>query len=91
MLFLISVRPAYINHNLCDLMAQRIFQIACDYEDGNDANALRADPAFKLGVGHKPLDVDCNLASGPTFSRLENAATRKDIYRVAQVFCRSIY
>ena len=62
--------PAYINHNLRDLMAQRIFQIACGYEDGNDANTLRADPIFKLGVGHKPLEEDSNLASAPTFSRL---------------------
>jgi len=78
--------PSYIKHNLRDLLAQRIFQVACAYEDGNDANALRADPMFKLGIGHRPLDEDNDLASAATFSRLENVASTKDIYRIAQAF-----
>jgi hypothetical protein len=41
---------SYIDHSLRDLLAQRIYQMACAYADGNDANALRADPMFKLGV-----------------------------------------
>jgi len=77
---------SYTDHALRDLMAQRIFQISCGYEDGNDSNSLRHDPLFKLGVGRKPLDSDANLASGATLSRLENAATTKDIYRMAQAF-----
>ena len=67
-------------------MAQRIFQVACGYEDGNDANALRADPLFKLGVDRQPLNPDTDLASAPTFSRPENAATTRDIYRLAKAF-----
>ena len=47
--------PSYIDHPLRDLFAQRIFQVACGYEDGNDANALRTDPLFKLGVDRHPL------------------------------------
>ena len=78
--------PSYIDHPLPDLLAQRIFQVACGYEDGNDANSLRHDPVFKLAVGRKPLDVDEGLASAPTFSRLENAATPQNIYRIAQAF-----
>ena len=35
--------PSYLTHSLQDLFAQRIYQIACAYEDGNDANALRTD------------------------------------------------
>jgi len=78
--------PSYIIHELQALFAQRIYQIACAYEDGNDANALRSDPMFKLGLEHRPLDEQADLASAPTFSRLENAASRKDIYRMAQAF-----
>ena len=78
--------PSYITHNLPELFAQRTYQVACAYEDGNDANALRADPVFKLGLDRKPLDADTDLASAPTFSRLENAASTKDIYRLAQAF-----
>mgnify|MGYP001585496107 CR=1 FL=1 len=78
--------PSYVDHPLRDLFAQRVYQIACGYEDGNDANALRRDPVFKLGVDRPPLDGDTDLASAPTFSRLENAATAKDIYRMAKAF-----
>jgi len=78
--------PSYIDHALRDLLAQRIFQVASAYEDGNDANTLRTDPLFKLGVERKPLDADTDLASASTFSRLENAATTKDVYRLAKAF-----
>jgi len=78
--------PSYTDHLLRDLLAQRIYQIACGYEDGNDANTLRKDAMFKLGVDRKPLDPDSDLASAPTFSRLENAATTRDVYRMAQAF-----
>lgn len=78
--------PSYITHDLRALFAQRTYQIACAYEDGNDANALRADPVFKLGLDRKPLDETADLASAPTFSRLENAATPQALYRMAQAF-----
>lgn len=77
---------SYIDHRLNDLLRQRVFQTACGYCDGNDANSLRHDPIFKLAAERAPLDSDNALASGPTFSRLENAMTRKDIYRLAQAF-----
>ena len=47
--------PSYIDHPLRDLLAQRIYQIASGYADGNDANSLRRDPLFKLGVERLPL------------------------------------
>jgi hypothetical protein len=78
--------PSYLTHPLQDLFAQRIYQLAWAYEDGNDANALRTDPVFKLGLERLPLEAAADLASAPTLSRLENAATRKDIYRLAAAF-----
>ena len=78
--------PSYITHGIRALFAQRAYQIACAYEDGNDANALRTDPVFKLGLERKPLDEAADLASAPTFSRLENAATPQALYRMAQAF-----
>lgn len=78
--------PSYIDHSLNDLLRQRIFQTACGYVDGNDANSLRHDPAFKLAVERAPLDDNNALASGPTFSRLENSLSRRDIYRMARAF-----
>ena len=67
-------------------MTQRIFQIACGYADANDANALRRDPMFKLGAERLPLEAEQNLARAPTFSRLENAASNSDLYRMAEAF-----
>src|SRR6266567_3363798 len=78
--------PSYIDHPLRDLLAQRIYQIASGYADGNDANSLRHDPVFKLGVEHLPLAPDQNLASAPTFSRLEHSIDRKDLYRLTKAF-----
>ena len=78
--------PSYIDHSVLDLLRQRIFQTACGYGDGNDANSLRHDPAFKLAVERAPLDAHNALASGATFSRLENGMSRKDIYRIARAF-----
>lgn len=78
--------PSYIDHSLSELLRQRIFQTACGYADGNDANSLRHDPAFKLAAERAPLGSDNALASGPTFSRLENSVSRKDIYRLARAF-----
>src|SRR5215471_5483941 len=74
--------PSYIDHPLRDLLAQRIYQIASGYADGNDANSLRHDPLFKLGRGRRPLYPEHDLGSAPTFSRLEHQVDRKDLYRL---------
>jgi hypothetical protein len=75
---------SYIDHPLRDLLAQRIYQLASGYADANDANSLRRDPLFKLGVERPPLDPAHDLASAPTFSRLEHHIDRKDLYRLTR-------
>src|SRR5437762_3315705 len=75
---------SYIDHPLRDLLAQRIYQIASGYADANDANHLRRDPLFKLGVERRPLEAESDLASAPTFSRLEHQMARKDLYRLTR-------
>ena len=40
-----------VRHSLVRLVRQRVFQIACGYEDQNDSNTLRADPLLKLVCG----------------------------------------
>ena len=74
--------PSSIDHPRRDLLAQRIYQIASGYADGNDAHSLRHDPVFKLSVERLPLEPAQELASAPTFSRLEHSVDRKDHYRV---------
>jgi len=75
----------YIRHQLRLLLAQRIHQIACGYEDADDSDTLREDPVLKIAAGRWPLS-DQPLASQPTMSRLENTVTRQDLYRIAEVF-----
>ena len=72
-------RPGH--HPIELLVRQRVFQIACGYEDQDDADTLRTDPLLKLVCGRLPDEPD--LASQPTLSRLENAVTFKACYRLA--------
>jgi hypothetical protein len=76
--------PSYIDHPLRDLLAQRIYQLAAGYADGNDANSLRRAPLFQLGVERLPLAPEQDLASAPTFSRLAHSVDRKDLYRLTE-------
>ena len=69
-------------HTLLELLRQRIYQIVAGYADQDDADALRSDPLLKLVCGRLP-DSDPDLASQPTFSRLENAFSARDCYRLA--------
>lgn len=75
-------RGARVQHSLLALVRQRVYQIACGYEDQNDANTLRSDPLLKLVCGRLP-ERDADLASQPTLSRLENAVTARACYRMA--------
>ena len=59
---------SYVDHSYHDILTQRIYQIGCGYEDGNDPNSLRHDPMFKLGAARLPFDDDAALASGATIS-----------------------
>jgi hypothetical protein len=70
-------------HPLAMLICQRVYQIACGYEDQNDADTLRHDPLLKLVCGRLP-ESDAPLASQPTLSRLENAVTARDCCRIAR-------
>jgi hypothetical protein len=76
---------SYVDHPLVDLLKQRVFQIACGYEDANDCNELRSDPGFKAACDRLPL-TGKDLASQPTMSRLENGVRRSALYRIAQAF-----
>ena len=74
---------SYIDHTYTDLIRQRVFQIACGYEDANDSDDLRSDPGLKIACERLPLTGD-DLASQPTMSRLENSVTRSDLYRMGE-------
>ena len=78
-----------IDHPLSELLAQRVFGIACGYPDGNDADRLAKDPIQKLWLGRDPLD-GTDLASQPTLSRFENAVDRKELHRMGEALAESV-
>ncbi len=75
-------RRGPVRHSLATLVRQRVFQIACGYED--HADALRTDPLLKLVCGRAP-ETGADLASQPTLSRLENAVDGRTCARLADV------
>jgi len=77
-------RRGGVRHSLERLVRQRVFQIACGYEDQNDAATLRTDPLFKLACGRLPAS-EPDLASQPTLSRLENAVDRHAVEQLAAI------
>lgn len=72
--------PERITHPLRDLVAQRLYGLCCGYEDLNDHDVLRHDPLMQTAVGRVE-----ELASSPTFSRLETRATRAEVMALNRV------
>jgi hypothetical protein len=73
--------PTRVVHSLVDMFRARMFAICCSYEDADDLDHLRSDPAFKLACGRLP-DTGRDLCSQPTLSRLENAPRLRDVIRL---------
>jgi hypothetical protein len=73
--------PARVVHTLSDILRARILAIACGYEDADDLDHLRSDPALKLACGHLP-DSGRDLCSQPTMSRCENAPSLREVIRL---------
>lgn len=65
-------------HPLADLIRERIYAIVQGYEDANDLDRLKDDPALKVACDRLPQTGDA-LASQPTISRLENGVSRQDL------------
>ena len=71
-------------HALADILRARILAIACGYEDADDLDHLRSDPALKLACGHLP-DSGRDLCSQPTMSRWENAPSLREVIKLMRV------
>jgi hypothetical protein len=70
-------------HSMLSLLKQRVYQIACGYEDQNDSDFLRSDPLLKPVCGVLPESGE-DLASQPTICRMENAVSARACYRIAE-------
>ena len=84
--------PARVRHSFTAMIRARVMAIACGYEDCDDLDALRDDPALKMACGRAP-EAALGLASQPTLSRLENLAGWRSLARMGlrmiDLFCDS--
>lgn len=77
-----------VRHDVEEILSQRIFGIACGYEDGNDAARIASDPVMKTLAGRDPFGED--LASQPSISRFERSATRRDLFRMSMSLMKTV-
>src|SRR3954451_6751955 len=84
--------PALVTHSVADILRARILAIACGYEDADDLDHLRTDPAFKLAC-HRLPDSGGDRCSQPTVSRWENAPSLREVvrrtYAMVDLYCAS--
>jgi len=83
--------PTRTQHSIADILRFRMLMIAAGYEDGIDANALRADPVFKMALERLPGER--HLCSQSTVSRLENLPDRRMLLKMGRgmvgLYCAS--
>ena len=77
--------PRYVLHEQQQMLAQRLFAVAAGYEDLNDHQTLRDDPALQTATGKLP-DPETPLASPSTLCRLEQRVTRQSLTEMSKLF-----
>ena len=84
--------PVRVRHSYGEMAMARMVMIAAGYEDCDDVDALRCDPALKIAIGRAP-DSGADLMSQPTLSRLENLPDWRALARIGlgqiDLYCRS--
>ncbi len=84
--------PLLVTHSFADMARARMMAITAGYEDGDDLDDLRRDPALKIACNRAP-ESGADIPSQPTISRLENLADGKVLYKIGigciDFFCRS--
>jgi hypothetical protein len=84
--------PARVRHSYAEMVRARMLMIAAGYEDCDDVDTLKTDPALKIAVGRCP-ETGADLMSQPTLSRLENLADWRALARIGlqliDLFCQS--
>lgn len=75
-----SRQAGKVKHELVDLIRQRVYGLACGYEDLNDHDNLRSDLAFQTA-----LNRITPLASKATLGRMEQAVDRQAVVAAHRV------
>jgi hypothetical protein len=75
-----SRRKASCAHSIENLLRQRVYALALGYEDLNDHESLRHDPALQAAVGR-----DVEMASASTLCRFENSLDARSLWACSSV------
>ena len=78
-----------VSHTIRDLVQQRVFGIACGYEDCNDSARLATDPVQRLLMERDPLTGRL-LASQPTLSRFENQVDGRSLVKMGHAIADTV-
>ena len=71
----------FVIHSYRAMATARMMAIAAGYEDADDLDALRRDPALLIACDRAP-ESGLDIPSQPTISRLENVADVRSLYRI---------
>ncbi len=75
-----SRRKASCAHSVENMLRQRVYALALGYEDLNDHDELRHDPALQTAAGR-----DVEMASASTLCRFENSVDAKSLWSLSSV------
>ena len=78
-----------VSHTIRDLVQQRVFGIACGYEDCNDSARLSSDPVQRLLMDRDP-NTGQLLASQPTLSRFENQVDGRSLVKMGHAITDAV-
>jgi Transposase DDE domain group 1 len=78
-----------VDHELIELLRQRVYGLACGYADGNDAARLAQDPVYQLLLDRDPVQGEA-LASQPTLSRFENGVGCQTLFRLGERLAQAV-
>jgi hypothetical protein len=82
-------QPGKVEHSVASVLSERVYAIACGYEDVNDLSTLRNDPALKMACGVAPKGGS-DIAGQSTISRFENSVSEKDLLRMGVELARRV-
>ncbi len=74
--------PTRVRHLSGDILRAGILAIGTGYEDTDDPDALRHDPAFRMALRKTP-EAGPGLASRPALSRWETASDLRSVIAMA--------
>lgn len=84
-----SRQQSKVEHSIMEMARSRIYAICQGYEDANDLDTLRYDPALKIACERLPRSGKA-LASQPTISRFENMPSAKEQVRMAESMAQRV-